>query len=80
MTHGAPLHTCRAFSTAVQKCTKTTGLKVLVSTCSVHGGPILLFDPRREHSFVPIAHSSRRRAAGTIKAGRIFAATRRAWP
>jgi hypothetical protein len=35
-----------------------------------------LFDPRREHSSAPIANSSRRRDAGTIKAGRSFAATR----
>jgi hypothetical protein len=35
-----------------------------------------LFDPRREHSSAPIANSSRRRDAGTIKAGRNFAATR----
>ena len=38
--------------------------------------PILLFDPRREHSFVPITKSCHRRDAGTVKAGRIFAATR----
>jgi hypothetical protein len=37
--------------------------------------PILLFDPRREHSFVPITKSCHRRDAGTVKAGRIFAAT-----
>ena len=35
--------------------------------------PILLFDPRREHSFVPITKSCHRRDAGTVKAGRIFA-------
>jgi hypothetical protein len=34
-----------------------------------------LFDPRREHSFVPITKSCHRRDAGTVKAGRIFAAT-----
>ena len=38
--------------------------------------PILLFDPRREHSFVPITKSCHRRDAGTVKTGRIFAATR----
>jgi len=43
-------------------------------------GLILLFDPRREHSFVPIGNLYRRRSAGTVKAGRVFAATRRAWP
>jgi hypothetical protein len=36
-------------------------------------GLILLFDPRREHSFVPIGNLYRRRSAGTVKAGRVFA-------
>jgi len=38
--------------------------------------PIRLFDPRREHSFVPITKYCHRRDAGTVKAGRIVAATR----
>jgi hypothetical protein len=41
---------------------------------------ILLFDPRREHSSIPTGNSHSRRDAGPVKAGSIFAATRRAWP
>jgi len=43
-------------------------------------GLILWFDPRREHSFVAVGNLYRRRDAGTVKAGSVFAPTRRAWP
>src|SRR5215813_11259393 len=59
--------------------TKTTGLKMQVRTHSVHGS-ILLFDPRREHSFVPIAYLVSPPRRRDCQGWSHFAATRRAWP